>query len=429
MTAFDDRPLEGVRVLDLTQNLPGPYATSILRSMGAEVIKVEPPRGDPARAFGHLFEIVNAGKKSVVLDLMEVAHRKALGDLIADADVLVEGFRPGVMERFGWGATAAMDKNPRLVYCSISGFGQDGPYRDYPGHDLNYQALVGVCDMTRDDRDRPAGAALPIADLSSSLTAVSGITAALLARTKSGRGRAIDVAMVDAVFSWTYVWGRGLSPGETRPSAALRVAASALDGAASKVPAPIGALFETVARSLRAPMVAEGADKLGERMQERGPLQRLARQRLYALPNYALYRTRDTRWISVAIVDEQKFWRALCEGIGVSPLGTIPWVGRLAAAKPLRRILATVFARRDLEEWLRILDREKIPVSPVLTLDDALEDPQLRSRRPATGHVRGPHPISPIIEAAAPELGEHTEQILGALASGAAWGMSAGPSD
>src|SRR5690606_33372341 len=112
-----------------TQNLPGPYATMMLRAMGAEVIKVEPPRGDPARAFGGLFEIVNAGKKSVVLDLKDEAQREVLGELVRSADVLVEGFRPGVMERFGWGPSTATERNPRLVYCSISGFGRDGPYR------------------------------------------------------------------------------------------------------------------------------------------------------------------------------------------------------------------------------------------------------------------------------------------------------------
>src|SRR5690606_39053533 len=208
----------GVRVLDFTQNLPGPYATLLLASMGAEVIKVEPPRGDTGRMIGRLFDIVNAGKKSIVLDLKTEADRARLDALLPHVDVVLEGFRPGVMGSLGAGPEHALARNPRLVYCSMSGYGQDGPYREYPGHDLNFQALTGVCHMMRDADGQPHGCALPIADLSSGLSAVASITAALFGRERDGRGRHIDVALTDTVLSWAYAWAEGLTPSNAKLS-------------------------------------------------------------------------------------------------------------------------------------------------------------------------------------------------------------------
>ena len=156
-------PLAGVKVLDFTWNLPGPYATARLVSLGATVWKIEPPRGDPAREVGALFDWLNQGKQSVVLDLKDDASRRHIEALITSADVLVEGFRPGVMQRLGCGPDRARALNPGLVWCSISAFGQEGPARGVPGHDLNLQALSGLCHLERDRRGRPRPTVLPVA--------------------------------------------------------------------------------------------------------------------------------------------------------------------------------------------------------------------------------------------------------------------------
>jgi crotonobetainyl-CoA:carnitine CoA-transferase CaiB-like acyl-CoA transferase len=409
-------PLRGLRVLDFTQNLPGPYTAMILCGLGAEVIKIEPPRGDVARAFSRLFEIVIAGKKSVVLDLKSDEAGPTLRALVRSADVIVEGFRPGVMARLGAGSEEALQHNPRLVYCSISGYGQTGPYHEDPGHDLNYQALTGVCHMMRDADDRPLGAALPIGDLSAAMTASTAVLAALFERERTGKGRVIDVAMVDALLSWVYVWAEGLTPSDARLSAAMESTQTVLEKAASKLPASLGSLLGRAASGLGSEAVRDRVDAVGERLKDTRSYQSLTRLRLHALPHYALYQTKDGRWLSVGIVDEDKFWRALCEALGVGPLGALPMLGRFVAAKPLRRVIAAAIARRDLDAWLRELDRRQIPVAPVLTIDEALRDPQLLGRRPTqSGHVHSPWPLMGPLDAPTPKLGEHTDAILGSL--------------
>ena len=409
-------PLRGLRVLDFTQNLPGPYTAMILCGLGAEVVKIEPPRGDVARGFSRLFEIVNAGKKSVVLDLKSEAERPKLHALVKTADVIVEGFRPGVMARLGAGPDDALRLQPRLVYCSISGYGQTGPYRDDPGHDLNYQALTGVCHMMRDGDDRPLGAALPIADLSAAMTASTAVLAALLERERTGQGRAIDVAMVDPLLSWAYVWAEGLTPSDARLSAAMEPTSKVLAKAAGVLPAALGSLLEKAVDGLGSDAVRERVDAVGERLKDTRTYKHLTRLRLYALPHYAVYRTKDDRWLSVGIVDEDKFWRALCEALGIGPLGGIPMLGRFVAASPLRKVIAAVIAKRDLATWLADIDRREIPIAPVLTMEEALRDPHLLGRRPSEhGHVHSPWPLMGPIDARAPKLGEHTDEILGAL--------------
>ena len=207
-------PLSEVKVLDFSQNLPGPYATFLLSGWGADVVKVEPPKGDPGRFMEPFFSMLNRDKRSVVLDLRDEASRPALEALVRWADVLVEGFRPGVMARLGCDYEAAKALNPSIVYCSISAFGQDGPLRAHPGHDLDLQAISGTCWLERDGRDAPRGSVLPVADLSSALLAVSGISAALARRATSGEGAYLDVAMADGVLSWANVWGQGIDLGQ-----------------------------------------------------------------------------------------------------------------------------------------------------------------------------------------------------------------------
>ncbi|MBI2570579.1 MAG: CoA transferase [Candidatus Schekmanbacteria bacterium] len=411
-------PLQGIRVLDFTHNLPGPYATMLLAALGAEVIKVEPPGGDVARGIGQLFNLVNGGKKSVVVDLKSSAGREDLERLIGTADVLVEGFRPGVMAKLGFSADRCLERCPRLIYCSISGFGQTGPYAAYPGHDLNYQALTGVCDMERGDGDgAPRGTALPIADLSASFVAAASILAALFGRERDGKGTVLDVAMTDAVLSWVHVWNEGLSPKPARLSAALPMAQRWIEHAGEKLPAGLAALAGTLAAALSSEHASNLADRLGAYAKSSGLLARLERLHLYVLPHYNIYRTRDGKYLSLAIVDEDHFWRSFSRDMGFGAhIGSLPLPARFLLASPLRALVERAIRRHTLQELMGRLKLTEIPVMPVLTLEQARRDAQLRSRPVALGGVIGsPLAIGEQIRAAAPRLGQHTEEILGAL--------------
>lgn len=359
--------LEGVSVLDLTWNLPGPYASFVLASLGAAVTKVEPPSGDPARHMPRLFEALNREKRSLVLDLRTAEGQARLGEEILRADVLLEGFRPGVAARLGCDAERARKLNPRLVVCSISAWGQDGPLRDVPGHDLNAQALTGVCHLARDARGRPHGLPLPVADFSSAMAAVSAICAALYARERDGEGRVLDVAMADGALSWATVWGEGVDMG---------------GDARRRVP---GVLRRAV-----------------------GPwLERLDRERLHALPHYDLYRCRDGRWLSLGIVDEKHFWRALCEALGLRGVSNAPLPVRTLAGPVLRRWIARRLRTRTRDAWLETLRSAGLPVAPVLTPAAARVEPHLAARMVGPdGAVRAPVPGARFLSGSPPPLGE-----------------------
>lgn len=192
--------LASVRVLDLGVWRPGPYATQLLAELGADVLKVEPPGGDPMRGYPELFASLNAGKRSIVLDLKRDDDRRRALDLAADADVVVEGFRPGVADRLGVGYAAVLSVNPAVVYCSVSGLGQDGPLALAPGHDVNYMGWSGV--LSPDGRP-PAVPAIPVADLAGGMAAAFAVSAALVRRARTGEGERVDVAMADVLATWT----------------------------------------------------------------------------------------------------------------------------------------------------------------------------------------------------------------------------------
>lgn len=373
-------PLDGLQVLDFTTNLPGPYATFLLASLGAEVVKIEPPRGDPGRFMEPFFSLVNRGKRSVVLDLRDEASRGPLRALVERSDVLVESFRPGVMERLGCSPEQARAWNERLVYCSISAYGQQGPRAGEPGHDLNLQALAGVCHLERDRKGTPRGSALPVADLSASLVAVSSICAALLARGAEGPGRHLDVAMGDAVLSWASLWGEGVDL-----AAPLRDAAG--DG-----------LLASLSRPVR---------------------ERLDRAKLYAMPHYGVFRAADDQWIALGVVDERHFWEGLCEALGVSWAARLPLPARVATGPLLRPVIARLIRRHPRAWWLDRLREHGVPATPVLTPPEATEEPQYRSRGliDALGRVRAPLPGAVDPERPAPRLGEHTEAVLAEVAA------------
>ncbi|MEV5575628.1 CoA transferase [Spirillospora sp. NPDC052269] len=191
--------LDGLRVLDLTAWRPGPYASQLLAQFGADVIKVEPPGGEPMRAFRSHFDLLNQHKRSMVLDLKTEAGRTRCLELAAGAEVFVEGFRPGVAERLGVGHTDVRKTNPALVYCSLSGYGAEGPLADVPGHDLNYRAYAGALPP---DATSPAADELPIADMAAATMAAFAIAAAVLHARTTGIGERIDLGMADVLANW-----------------------------------------------------------------------------------------------------------------------------------------------------------------------------------------------------------------------------------
>jgi crotonobetainyl-CoA:carnitine CoA-transferase CaiB-like acyl-CoA transferase len=192
--------LDGVRVLDLSIWRPGPYATQLLADLGADVLKVEPPGGDPMRVFPQLFSTLNANKRSIVLDLKDPDQRAHAHTLVSETDALVEGFRPGVAARLGLGEPEVRGINPSIVYCSISGYGQDGPLARTPGHDLNYQAYAGMLTATGGP---PIESTVPVADLAGGVFAAMATCAALLGRAMTGAGERVDVSMSEILATWT----------------------------------------------------------------------------------------------------------------------------------------------------------------------------------------------------------------------------------
>src|SRR5712692_3026707 len=365
------KPLQGVRVLDLTRLLPGPMATLHLADMGADVIKIEDTEaGDYARAMGPargrssvFFQLVNRNKRAIRLDLKQPQGREVLLRLAQGAEILVEGFRPGVMAKLGVGYDALAAVNPRLVYCSITGYGQDGPYADRAGHDINYIGYAGVGDQIG-TQEAPVVPNFQIADLlGGALTPVMGILAALIDARSSGRGRHVDVAMTDAVFAHAIFPLLGFLEHGKTPGRGT----SMLDG---------------------------------------------------GLPCYNVYRTRDGRWMAAGAL-ERKFWETLCDIIGCTELkGKHIVYGE--GARPVRERLAAIFASRAQREWSEVFARADCCVSPILTVDEALENEQLRARRMAIVK-EGLTQLAPPVKFSefefaivrpAPGSGEHTDEVL-----------------
>ena len=367
---MESGPLTGVRVLDWTQQLPGPYATWNLAALGAEVVKVEPPRGDAARRVGALFDVVNGGKDSVALDLRLPADQARLRRLVGAVDVVVEGFRPGVAARLGCDPAWAVDAHPRLIWCAISAFGQTGPASPDPGHDLNAQALAGLAWLERTAGGTPRPSVLPVADFGAASAAVAAITAALYARERTGRGARLDVAMTDAAAHWAQVWGRGAD--------------------------------------LAAPAEAALSARLG-RAAARRWLAPLARSRLYALPGYGVFRCADGAWLAVGIVDEAHFWRAFCRALGLRGIGRLGLGAQLLTGRVLRPLVAARLATRRRAHWLQVLAAADVPVSPVLSIDEVQAHPQLGPRGwTAAGALRSPIPGATGLSGPGPALGVHT---------------------
>jgi crotonobetainyl-CoA:carnitine CoA-transferase CaiB-like acyl-CoA transferase len=361
-----------MRVVDLSVFLPGPFLTQALADHGAEVIKIEPPQGDPTRHTGPAdgpstvyFRCLNRGKKSVVLDLKQPPDRAALLELADSADVLVEGFRPGVAARLGVGYETLSTRNPRLVYCSLSAFGQEGPYRDRPAHDLALEALGGVLSMTRDAHGEPALPAIPAADLIAGLQGLAGVLMALLRRATSGRGDYVDVSLHESLVT-------GLP----------------------------NILGTTLA-------------------QNRQPDRRYERTTGGAA-FYRIYATRDGRHIALG-GQETKFVRALLEALGRPDFVSLCERGPGEHQRPVIDFLRATFLTRTRAEWNQWLQGLDLCYGPVNTLPEALADPQLAARGTVLVDELGRrHLGSPIrfrdeparLDLREPALGAHTAQYL-----------------
>jgi crotonobetainyl-CoA:carnitine CoA-transferase CaiB-like acyl-CoA transferase len=296
--------LSGLRVLDLSIWRPGPYATSLLVPLGADVLKVEPPGGDPMRHYAGLFAAVNEGKRSVELDLKDAAGRARALELAADADVLVEGFRPGVLSRLGLDEEAVRALNPGIVYCSISGYGQHDPRAMLPGHDVNYQAWSGA--LTPEGGTATRIPQLPTADLAAGMTAAFGICAAVLGRVTSGAGASLDVSMTDVLATWTGPAGAGPSD-------------SSRSGPAS---APT--------------------------------------------PGYGLFSTADGGQVALGVLNEQHFWVNLCRELGLESFSALGFDERLQRGTELQAAVAGAIATEARDDVVSRLVTAGVPVAPVL---------------------------------------------------------------
>jgi crotonobetainyl-CoA:carnitine CoA-transferase CaiB-like acyl-CoA transferase len=363
--------LDGVKVLDLSLFLPGPMLTLMMADHGADVIKVEPVgEGEPSRHIGLSthgqtvwFRNTHRGKRSVQLDLKSAEGQAAFWTLASEADVVVEAFRPGVADRLGVGYAAVKAVNPGVVYCSISAFGQDGPYRDRPAHDLAVEALAGLVSLNEGQDGQPAMPGLMAADALASLTALSGVLMALLRREKTGRGDHLDVAMLDSLMSWT--------------------------------PNAIGPVF------------AEGRANLPKAERSWG-----------GAAMFNLYACADGRWIVLG-GSEVKFAANLLAALGRGDLLDCARLPPGPDQEPLRAFFRETFRTRSQAEWEAWFEGRDVCFAPVRTLKEAFDDPAVAARgmisRDAEGNavVGTPlvfHDEPGRVEPKAPALDEHRGQ-------------------
>jgi alpha-methylacyl-CoA racemase len=364
-------PLAGLRVLDLTRLLPGPLASMHLADLGADVIKIEDTgAGDYARSAGAVhgavsyFQLVNRNKRSLRLDLKQAAGVDTFMRLATTADVILEGFRPGVVDKLGIGYAAVAAINPRIAYCAITGYGQDGPYRNRAGHDLNYLGYCGLLDQIGTAGGAPAIPNLQIGDLlGGSLSALVGVLAAVIDARATGHGRYIDVSMTDAVFAHT--------------------------------------LFPLLAVLGLGHAVPRGEDVLSGGM-----------------PSYGVYATSDGRHLAVSAM-EPKFWQMLCTAIGRPDLAPFAFASG-AEGRRIRGELETAFASRSLAEWSELFERVDCCVTPVLRFEESMENEHLQARGMLV-EVNGVRQFAPPFKISElpfsarlppPEAGEHSDEVL-----------------
>ncbi|HUA33433.1 MAG TPA: CaiB/BaiF CoA-transferase family protein [Candidatus Binataceae bacterium] len=371
-------PLDGIRIIDVTQMVSGPMATMILADQGADVIKVEPPgMGDLTRALSGksamspVFAVINRNKRSVVINLKEQHGVELLKNLVRDADLFVQNFRPGAAERMGIGYDVLSALNPKLVYVSISGFGEKGPYVHKRVYDPVVQALSGLASIQSDSTGRPRMFRLIVPDLITAMTAAQAMTAALLGRVRIGKGQHLKLAMLDAVIA--FQWPEGM-------------AAYTFKGNE-----------DVVVRQTSRDLIYETADG----------------------------------YITVGAVSDAE-WQGLARAIGHpewldDPRFSTP-AARVRHAEDRLSLTAEALQHKTSAEWLRAFDAAQVPCSPVLSRKDLLSDPQiaangmiLEMEHPNGGPMRQPRPAARFdgeatqIRRAAPMLGEHTDEVMQSL--------------
>lgn len=373
-------PLASLKILDFSTLLPGPFASLLLADMGAEVLRIESPtRTDLLRVLpphdqgvsaSHAY--LNRNKRSLALDLKQPESVEIIQALLQDYDIVLEQFRPGVMERLGLGYEALKAINPKLIYVSITGYGQTGPYRDRAGHDINYLALAGQASHTGRADAGPLPLGMQVADVAGgSLHAVAGLLAAVIARQHSGQGQYLDVSMTDCAFSLNAMAGAGYLACGEEPGRETQV----LNGGSF----------------------------------------------------YDYYRSRDGRWLSVGSL-EPAFMKQLCTALGLEELAALGLSPQPARQKQLKDALKIEFEKHDFAELCALFAELDACVEPVLSLGEAVRHPQLQARQVVTQVPRGDgssqaQMACPLkFSAGLPEprhigagVGAHTDQVLGEL--------------
>ena len=382
-------PLDGITILDLTRQYPGPYCTMILADLGANIIRVEDPRyplGNPPPFFqkGRIREsafnaILNRNKRSITLNFKKEKAKEIFFELVKEADVVIDTYRPKVMQKLGIDYDTLSAINPHIICCSLSGYGQYGPYEQLAGHDLNYIGICGILDLNRDreilgqeDKDRkPIVPGLQSADVGGGLVTTIGILGALIERENNPekRGQYIDISMTDCVFSFMTM------------TAAYHISENCCDG-------------------IRNQNLLHGD-----------------------FPFYSVYKTKDNKYVAVGNIEPQ-FWRGLCEGLGREDLKlkqTLPGEGREWVFQELEK----EFLKKTQAEWFEIFNNYDTCVTPVKSFSEACEDPQIKARNmvvtldhPKFGKVQ--NIASPIkysrtplsIRNLAPKTGQHTKEFL-----------------
>ena len=377
-------PLEGVRILELGQVIAGTYGSQVLSDLGAEVIKVETPEGDlgrnpsvaPYRGLSGLFLTLNRNKQSIVINLKTEAGRKLFYDLVKVSDVVVDNFRPGVLERLQVDYATLSRINPRIIHCSVTGFGTEGAYKNYPAFDIIIQAISGHMAITGEPGRPPARVGIPLADLSGGIYSCKGILAALFDRERTGKGRRVELSMFDSMLALLgYMGTMWLTNGE--------------------LPQPPGSAHD------------------------------------YTVP-WQAFATKEG-YVVVA-TRQEIFWRKLCGVLEEPGLTDDPRFVTNALRVENRAVLVPhlerIFLSRTAVDWLERLRAAEVPAAPVNNLDGAFGEPPVAEREmiveydhPDVGKVRLPgNPIkmsgvSGTISKPAPRLGEHTDAVLGRLLS------------
>ena len=313
-------PLEGIKILDLSTQIPGPYCSMLLADLGAEVIKIEnTDGGDQSRLLPFLFNGINRNKKSIALNLKSSDAKEIFYRMAKKADVIIEGFRPGVCKKLNIDYGTIKEINPQIIYCSITGYGQNGPYRSKPGHDINYLGYSGLLSLENDPNTYSKMSGIPLADLAGSMFAAVSILTALIHREKTGAGQYIDVSMTASVFS---LIGASMTAGFQGQS---------------------------------------GSESL-------------------YIPHYGLFKTKDEKFITLGIVHEEHFWKKLCSVIDMGDLAGLDLFNRIEKRETINNLLENAFLTRKLDNWMAILNEADIPCGPVYTIEESYSDPQIIHR-------------------------------------------------